>query len=349
MHIQRINSVNNQQNFKGIFDPNIMVTGSSGYIGSHVIKNLVQEGYNCIICCRNRAKKEYLENLIKQINRTKSDKSLCSFTDIDFTDRTATAKLIKETSPIDAVIHLAGSTYNAESLQNPRKYYENNVLGSINLANSLLDNNIDSIVYLSTSSTYGKTEEALVKESSQQNPQTPYARTKFITEQIFQDYSIQGLKTTILRLFNVAGASTNNDLDIGRNFITVLLNFVKNDKIFSLMGHDYPTKDGTCVKDFVHVEDVSSAIEKALTSLLSTQKGNIYNVGSGIGTSLGEVLGKTEGITKKKVQFRLLPRLETESPEQIADISRIRKELDWNPQKSIEDILGSCWKWIINH
>ncbi len=349
MHIQKINSINNQQNFKGIFDPNIMVTGSSGYIGSHVIKNLVQEGYNCVICCRNKAKKEYLEKLIEQINRTKTDRSLCSFTDIDFTNRAETEKLIKETAPIEAVVHLAGSTYNAESLQNPRKYYENNVLGSINLVNSLLDNNIDKLIYLSTSSTYGKTTEPIVNELTPQNPQTPYARTKFMTEQILKDYSVHGLKTSILRLFNVAGATTDTDLDIGRNIITILLNTIKNDKVFSLMGHEYPTKDGTCVKDFIHVNDVSRAITSSLAKLLEEQNGGIFNVGSGIGTSLGEIMAMAERITQRKFQFRLLPGLETESPEQIADISRIRKELDWNPQKSIEDILGSCWKWIQNH
>lgn len=349
MHIQRINSINRQNNFKGIFDPNVMVTGSSGYIGSHLIKNLVDEGYNCIICCRNKVKKEYLERLINQVNRRKTDKSLCSFTDIDFTNRAETAKLIRETSPIEAVVHLAGSTYNAESVQNPRKYYENNILGSINLANSLLDNNIDKLIYLSTSSTYGKTNEALVKETTPQNPQTPYARTKFMTEQILRDYSAHGLKTSILRLFNVAGATSNEDLDIGRNFITVLLNNIKNNKVFSLMGHDYPTKDGTCVKDFIHIKDVSDAITTSLGSLLGKESGGTYNIGSGIGTSLGEILEMAEGITQKKFQFRLLPGLQTESPEQIADITKIKTELGWSPCHNITEIIDSCWQWVLNH
>lgn len=204
MLIGKINSGN--LGFKGIYDPNVLITGSSGYIGSHLVPKLADDGVNCIVCCRDKYKQEYLDTIIAEINRYKTDKSLCSFANFDLTNEAEINKLLKENKPVDAVIHLGGSTYNSESIVNPRKYYDNNVIASRNLVNSMLDNDVKNILYVSTASIYPKTVQGRVSEKRTPVPKTPYAKTKFITEQLINDYKVYGLKSTILRLFNVAGA-----------------------------------------------------------------------------------------------------------------------------------------------
>ena len=205
--------------FKGIYDPNILITGSSGYIGSHLISELTSEGYNCIVCCRNKNKKEYLKKVIDEINSTKTDKSLYSFADTDLTDEAEIKKLIYRNKPIDGVIHLSGSTYNSESIVNPRKYYANNVFASGNLVNAMLDNDIKNLLFVSTASIYTDNTPKPVNELMLPNPKTPYAKTKYMAEELINDYKTYGLKPIILRLFNVAGAHGTNDLDIGKNVI----------------------------------------------------------------------------------------------------------------------------------
>lgn len=343
-----VNSINNI-NFRGMYDPNILVTGGSGYIGTHLVPELVKDNYNCIICCRDKLQQEYLTGIIDEINKGKVDKSLCSFVDIDLQDTEGIKKVIKNVYPVDSVVHLAGSTYNSESLVNPRKYYANNVLASNNLLNAMLDSNVDKLLYISTSSIYSDNGSHPLKEDAVIAPKTPYSGTKYMTEQMVQDYKVHGLKFDILRLFNVAGASGDTDSKIGKNFITVLMNLVKENGIFTLMGNDYPTKDGTCVKDFIHIDDVVSAIRKSVGTLLSGEDGGVYNLGSGKGVSLGEIIQKVYKIADRDVKLRIVPKLETEIPVIIADNTKLRQKLDWVPKKNIDDILHSVWNWTIKH
>ena len=336
--------------FKGIYDPNILITGSSGYIGSHLISELTSEGYNCIVCCRNKNKKEYLKKVIDEINSTKTDKSLYSFADTDLTDEAEIKKLIYRNKPIDGVIHLSGSTYNSESIVNPRKYYANNVFASGNLVNAMLDNDIKNLLFVSTASIYTDNTPKPVNELMLPNPKTPYAKTKYMAEELINDYNPYGLKPIILRLFNVAGAHGTNDLDIGKNVITVLLNLIKEGRVFTLMGNKYPTEDGTCVKDFVHIDDVTKAISQSTKKLLEKDSmGETYNVGSGVGTSLGTIIKKSLDITGKEIQLRISSPLKDEVPSLIADNTKIKTELGWMPRKNIDDIIQSAWKWIVRN
>ncbi len=336
--------------FKGIFEPNILITGSSGYIGSHLVPKLADSGYNCIVSCRNKDKQEYLENAVADVNKNKSDKSLCSFVNFDLTDENGLNSVIRQNKPIDAVIHLGGSTYNSESLVNPRKYYDNNVIGSRNLANSLLDNDIKNLLYISTASIYARPGLGKVSESRMPDPKTPYAKTKYITEMMLNDYKVHGLKSTILRLFNVAGAHGVNDLDIGKNVITYLLNLIRTDGVFTLMGKDYPTSDGTCVKDFIHIDDVTDAISKSVNSVLENKKASgTYNLGTGIGTSLGEIVRKSIDITGKDVKLRIGLAAEGEVPSLVANNSKIMREIGWKPLRNVDDIISSCWQWLLKN
>lgn len=348
MLIGKINSSN--LGFKGIYDPNILITGSSGYIGSHLVPKLAGDGFNCIVCCRDKNKQEYLENSIAEVNRFKTDKSLCSFANFDLMNEAEIYKLLKENKPVDAVIHLGGSTYNSESIINPRKYYDNNVIASRNLINSMLDNNVKNILYVSTASIYPKTVRGKVSEKRTPIPKTPYAKTKFITEQLINDYMVYGLKSTILRLFNVAGAHKLNDLDIGKNVITVLLNLIKDDRLFTLMGNNYPTQDGTCIKDFIHVDDVTEAIGKSVAKLLEPDTtSQIYNLGTGKGTSLGELINNSINITGRELKLRIGTALEDEVPSLIANNTKIKNELGWKPMRNIDEIITSSWKWILQN
>ena len=340
----------NDLNFKGLFDPNVLVTGSNGYIGSHLIPKLARDGYNCIICTRNGRGQEFLKHSIDNVNKLKSNKSLYKFANLDFTNLEDVNKLLKSNYPVDAVIHLGGSTFNGESLKNPKKYYENNVLGTKSLTEAMLDNNINNILYVSTASIYGKSGQGKISEKSIPYPKTPYAKTKYMAEQLINDYKVYGLHSIILRLFNVAGADGTEDIDIGKNVITYLLSTIKNKGIFTLLGNTYKTNDGTCVKDFIHIDDVTNAISKAAAKLLETsQDSQIYNLGTGVGTSLGNVIRKSIDITGEKVNLKIGNALSDEVPIMVANNSKIKNQIHWEPQKNIDDIITSCWKWIINN
>lgn len=340
---------NTQINFKGIFDPNILVTGASGYIGSNLVHNLTDKGYNCIVNTRNPEKIKYLKKVVEDVNKNKSNKSLCTFVNLDLLNPKGIVDILRKNAPIDAIVHLAGATLNAESLKNPRKYYDNNVGATMNLVNSMLDNDVDKIVFISTGSTYGKINSSPVNETNPQAPETPYARTKVIIENMLQDYETHNLKPMILRLFNVAGARSSKDLNIGQNVISILMDKLKTNSLFTLMGNDYGTKDGTCIKDFLHITDVCDAIRISAQKLLDNGCGNIYNLGSGVGVSLGEIIHKTQKIANKKLQLRVVEKLATETPELIVDNTKIKADLDWQPQHNIDDILTSAWNWTLKN
>ena len=166
---------------------------------------------------------------------------------------------------------------------------------------------------------------------------------------MLKDYEVHGLKPMILRLFNVAGARTNKDLEIGTNFISILMSKLKTNSLFTLMGNQYQTKDGTCVKDFLHINDVCNAIRMSAQSLLEQDRHSIYNLGSGQGVSLGEIIDKAQLITNKKLQIRITENLATETPELIVDNTKIKEELGWQPELNIDDILTSAWNWTLNN
>ena len=350
MKIENIRSIP-YNSFRGLFDPNILITGGTGYIGSHLVPKLAYEGYNCVICGRNNDKQEYLKNVVNNLNKTKVNKSMCSFVNLDLINEQDIDKLLKNHYPIDAVIHLGGATYNGESVKNPKKYYENNVLASKNLIDSILSNDINKILYISTASIYAGKETGRASEKRIPAPKTPYAKTKFITEMLINDYKVYNLNSIILRLFNVAGASSLNDLDIGKNVVSYLLQVIKNDGMFTLLGNNYPTKDGTCIKDFIHIDDVVDAISKSIKKMLNTKDvySSTFNVGTGNGTSLGELINKSINLTGRNLNLRISDNLADEVPMLVANNSKIKRELNWIPKKNVEDIILSCWNWIIKN
>lgn len=331
-------------------NPRILITGATGYIGSNLTAKLAKEGYDLTICGRNTTKLEFLKELLERINETRVNKNKHNFVNFELTDAKETDKILNENCDIAGVIHLAALNSNAYSMTHPEETYKTNLLGSVNLLNAMLDKDIKKIVFISTGSTYGQFEKTIkIGENLSQHPKTPYAKSKVLAEQIIQDYKKSGLQSIILRLFNVAGAGTKEDMTIGANVISIILNRLKNGTQFILNGNRHKTPDGTTVRDFLHISDVCEAIKSSFIRLSDTTESNIYNVGSGKGTSLGEIIDLSEKTSGKKLDLVINDTPEYEPATLIVDNSKIKNELGWTPHFDIKDIISDAWEWCKIH
>lgn len=319
---------------------NILVVGGAGYIGSHTVKNLLDNGKTVIV----------LDSLIYG-HREAVDKR-AAFVHGDLLDVFSLQTIFKQ-HKIDAVVHFAAFTYVGESVQNPQKYYYNNVVGTINLLNAMLAANCKKIVFSSTCAIYGEPNYMPLDELHSQNPINPYGKTKLMIEQIFADYEkAYGLKYIALRYFNAAGAS--RDSSIGEShapethLIPLVLKAIKGEiAAINVFGTDYDTKDGTCIRDYIHVEDLADAHRLALEKL-DTWCGCL-NVGTGIGTSVQEIIDAAQHVTQKKCPVTYGQRWAGDPAKLFADNKKAKEILDWNPQyTNIETILETAWNWEIN-
>lgn len=254
---------------------------------------------------------------------------------------------------IDAVVHFAAFTYVGESVQNPQKYYYNNVVGTINLLNAMLAAQCKKIVFSSTCAIYGEPNYMPLDELHPQKPINPYGKTKFMIEQIFADYEkAYGLKYIALRYFNAAGASRDSSIGESHNpethLIPLVLKAIKGEiPTINVFGTDYDTKDGTCIRDYIHVEDLAAAHRLALEKL-DTWCGCL-NVGTGIGTSVQEIIDAAQLVTKKKCPVTCGQRRVGDPAKLFADNKKTKEILGWEPQfTNIETILETAWNWEIN-
>lgn len=319
---------------------NILVVGGAGYIGSHTVKNLLNNGKTVIV----------LDNLIYG-HREAVDKRAV-FVHGDLLD-VYSLQTVFSAYKIDAVIHFAAFTYVGESVQNPQKYYYNNVVGTINLLNIMLANQCKKIVFSSTCAIYGEPCSMPLDECHPQKPINPYGKTKFMIEQIFADYEkAYGLKYIALRYFNAAGASRDSSIGESHNpethLIPLVLRAIKGETAaVNVFGTDYDTKDGTCIRDYIHVEDLAAAHRLALEKL-DTWCGCL-NVGTGIGTSVQEIIDAAERVTKKKCPVTYGQRRAGDPAKLFADTKKAKEILGWKPQYTdIETILETAWNWEIN-
>lgn len=256
---------------------------------------------------------------------------------------------------IDAVIHFAAYTYVGESVTNPQKYYWNNVVNTLNLLDAMVENNVKNIVFSSTCATYGNPQYMPLDEKHPQAPINPYGKTKFMMEQIMADYeTAYGLKYAALRYFNAAGADADAQLgeshDPETHLIPLVLKAIKGDipeiKVF---GTDYDTPDGTCIRDYIHVEDLADAHMKALEKLFETQKSYGLNLGTGIGTSVKEILKAAEEVTGKKVPTIFADRRAGDPAILYAANTLAKETLDWKPKYTdIKEIIKTAWDWEQN-
>ncbi len=321
----------------------ILVTGGAGYIGSHCVMALLEKGYEVVV----------VDNLstghIETIDTLKKFGKVI-FRQGDLLKETYLDSIFKQYN-IDAVIHFAAFSQVGESVKNPRKYYVNNVVGTLNLLNIMLDNGVDKIVFSSTAATYGEPEYIPIDEKHPQNPINPYGQSKLMIEKIMDDYSkAYGLKSVRLRYFNVAGADSKNRIGEWHEPETHLIpNILKSTfgggKTFEMYGDDYDTKDGTCVRDYINVEDLADAHLLALQYLQNGGETNFFNLGTNDGNTVKEVFKSCERVTGKTIPVLNKPRREGDPASLVADNAKAKSTLKWNPNKTLETSINTAYKW----
>ncbi len=320
----------------------ILITGGAGYIGSHLVKQLGEESLHEIFVLDNLS--TGFRDLILYGEFIKAD-----LNDFDLIDR------IFEKYRFDAVIHFAASLIVSESVENPLKYYLNNTANTANLIKTCLKYNVNRFIFSSTAAVYGEkgVDESIVKESDSLNPLNPYGRSKLMSETILKDASKakSDFKYVILRYFNVAGASIDGKIGQKTKNATVLIKVCaeaaagKRDKI-QIFGNDYPTKDGTCIRDYIHVEDLCYAHTKALNYLNEGGESDVFNCGYQKGYSVLEVVETMKKVSKRDFKVEITKRREGDPSQIIANSNKIRNVLGWNPKyNNLELICKSAFEW----
>jgi UDP-glucose 4-epimerase len=272
----------------------------------------------------------------------------------DLLDRPAIESVLRE-QQIDSVVHLAAFTYVGESIQNPGRYYENNVVGTVNLLEAMRACSVDRIVFSSTAAVYGNPERTPIDESAIQQPINPYGRTKHIIEQMLADYATAyGIGYMALRYFNAAGADPHGDIGEDHNPETHLIPLVLQVALgqrshVDVFGTDYPTPDGTCIRDYIHVNDLAEAHLRALERI-RTGKGIALNLGTGRGYSVKTVISTCEQVCGMPIAFVNLPPRIGDPSELVASSQLAMQELDWTPQYThLRDIVATAWNWHRQH
>lgn len=322
---------------------NIIVTGGAGYIGSHVCKQLAIEGFNPIT----------IDNLSRGFEKLVKWGPLYK---VDLRDYKSLFKIFKEENPI-GVIHLASYAYVGESVKKPMLYYDNNVIGGINLLKVMQKCHIKNLVFSSSCAVYGLPSQTPINEDEKLAPINPYGQTKLIIENIIRDLIENGnLNAVILRYFNASG--TDDEMETGEchnpetHLIPLAIKACMDDSYFlSVFGNDYPTPDGTCIRDYIHVTDLALAHVKSIQKMLKrSDYSATINLGSGIESSVMDIINTIEEETGKSVKYKIKDRRLGDPPNLVSDISHAKNELNWSPQFSnLENILSSAIKWYNYH
>lgn len=317
----------------------ILVTGGAGYIGSHMVRVLLQAGFQPVILDNlSTGHKDFIPRGVPFVSG-----DLRRPGDI----RKAFAK-----HKIDAVIHFAALIVVSESVSEPFKYYENNVTGSLNLFHEMMRAGIDKVVFSSSACVYGQPLKNPIREDEPLKVANPYGATKVMVEQILGDLAFAGkMNYVALRYFNVAGSHPAGDIGIKMARPTHLIPNVMRaacGKVprMNVFGHNYPTKDGTGVRDYVHVMDLCEAHLLALKLLFRRKKcAEMINLGNGKGFSVLEVIKTAEKVTGRRIPFKLCPRRPGDCPSVVASFTKARKVLGWIPKRGLQEILSSAWVW----
>jgi len=312
----------------------VLVVGGAGYIGSHAAHVLQRRGYEVIIydnlCTGHRELAEGFELIVGDIADS--------------------AKLAKALSRADAVMHFAAHAYVGESVENPRKYFQNNVSAALALLNSVMDSRVRKFIFSSTAAVYVTPEKSPITENSPRQPVNPYGATKLALENALEAYSrAYGLRFVAFRYFNAAGADESGKIgenhDPETHLIPLILQAIQGKRAaLEIFGDDYPTPDGTCIRDYIHVNDLAEAHVLGLEHLSKAESGAM-NLGTGKGYSVHEVVAAVEKVTGHKVPTHIGPRRAGDPAELVADPARAKKLLHWKAKRSLEEIVASAWKW----
>lgn len=333
---------------KQTMNPKILVTGGAGFIGSHTCLELLQQNYD-VVAVDNFANShiESLNRVQKIANRT------LTFVELDLLDIPA-LKSVFEKHSFDAVIHFAGMKAVGESNEIPLTYYNNNITSSLNLLEVMKQNQVHNLVFSSSATVYGSSDEVPLKESTPTSAINPYGKTKWFSEMIFEDFQKAHPEWNIalLRYFNPIGAHESGQMGEDPNGIpNNLTPFVSQTLIgehdhVRIFGDDYPTKDGTGVRDYIHVLDLADGHIKALDHLIQQKPGlDVFNLGTGEGSSVYDVIHAFEKAAGKKVPVKVYPRREGDAPTSYADVSKAEEILGWKAQRNLDDMCRDTWSW----
>jgi UDP-arabinose 4-epimerase len=314
-----------------MFPRRVLVAGGAGYIGSHTAKLLHASGIEPIV----------FDNLV---TGNRSSVRWGPFVHGDILDTSHLARTLAEFKP-DAVVHFAASAYVGESVQEPSKYYRNNVVGTLSLLDACRHANINQVIFSSSCATYGIPKTLPITETTPQHPINPYGRTKLITEHILQDYAAAyQLRYVALRYFNACGADPEGELGEWHDPETHLIPralLAAGGKVshLTVFGDDYETEDGTCIRDYIHVTDLARAHVLALDHLINGGKNLAVNLGTGTGSSIGEILRTIGRITNREVPVEMHPRRAGDPPALYADPAFARRTLGFSPEYSDLDTI----------
>lgn len=325
----------------------IMVSGGNGYIGSHCVVALLNKGYDVVIFDNNSTGFRFIGDTLGKID---SKGSVLKNIEGDLLNPADLDKAF-EGFDVDAVIHFAAFSQVAESMRDPAKYYRNNVVGTMNLLDSMRKNGVSKIVFSSTAATYGEPVYTPIDESHPQNPINPYGRTKLDIEYMMDDYDrAYGIKSVRLRYFNVAGSDSGCKVGESHDPETHLIpNILKSTfeggSEFRMFGTDYDTRDGTCVRDYVNVEDLADAHILALRYLEEGGSTDYFNLGTNEGSTVREVFNACEKVTGVDIPMVVEGRRPGDPAILVADNRKAKSVLGWEPKRTLEDSIRTAYDW----
>jgi UDP-glucose 4-epimerase len=321
--------------------PTILVTGGAGFIGSHTVQALQKSGYHVLIVDNLvYGHRDIVENVL-QTQLIVGD--ICNRSLLDS---------IFSSYPIEAVIHFAAFAYVGESVENPAKYYANNLMGTFNLLEAMRAASVSKIVFSSTCATYGIPQNIPIPEQHPQNPINPYGTSKLMVEKLLADYGrAYGFKSVIFRYFNAAGADPDGQL--GEDHVPethliplVLLTALGRRDSIAVFGTDYPTPDGTCLRDYIHVADLAEAHVLGLKHLLDGNQSQVFNLSNRSGFSVKQIIATAKQVTGREIKIVECDRRTGDPPILIGNSQKAQKMLNWQPRYTeIKEILAHAWQW----
>lgn len=321
----------------------VLVLGGAGYIGSHTVYELIDSGVDVVIA-------DNLETGYKAAIHPKARFYQGDIRDRSFVDR------VFDSEKIDGVIHFAANSLVGESMVNPLKYYDNNLCGTKVLLESMVAHGIDKIVFSSTAATYGEPESLPILETDKTEPTNTYGETKLSMEKMFKWTGLaHGLRYVSLRYFNACGAHVSGMIGEAHkpetHLIPLILQVPNGQREFvSIYGDDYDTKDGSCIRDYIHVTDLAQAHILALDYLMKGNESNIFNLGNGVGFTVKEVIDAARRVTKHPIDARVTQRRAGDPAVLVASSEKARTVLGWKPEHAeLEEIIESAWKWHKAH
>ena len=322
----------------------ILITGGAGYIGSHTVYELIKNGEEVVI----------IDNL--ETGHIEAVHPEAKFYKGDIRERAFVDSVLDTEKDIDAVIHFAANSLVGESMADPLKYYDNNLCGTKVLLESLVAHGIDKIVFSSTAATYGEPEKVPIVETDRTEPTNTYGETKLSMEKMFKWTGVaHGLRYVSLRYFNACGAHPSGDIGEAHKPETHLIPLIlqvpngQREAIY-VFGDDYPTKDGTCIRDYIHVLDLAQAHILAVKYLMEGNPSDIFNLGNGVGHTVKEVIEAAKKVTGLPINVVMADRRAGDPAVLIASSDKAKKVLGWKPEHAdIEEIIGSAWNWHKKH